>query len=274
MRQSCLYSLGNQVLRTRLPIDKARLTLDNSVRSGLLCDSPRVELLDYPARPEFPELVEPKLVPSLKKAINVHKLNPAQFIFLNIAHIELTAIDCYWDTLVRFIDYPELANEGFFEELVDVIRDEARHFTLVEAHLKVLGVEYGAIPAHKSLWENCLSTKSDLGARLAIVPLVQEARGLDAGPKFVHRLKSERDFAGAEIMDLIVKEEENHVRFGMKWFKRVCELEGHTDSVKRFQDLVKAYMPLGLFPPFNYEARLRVGMESSYYTPLHLKSQQ
>ena len=81
------------------------------------------------------------------------------------------------------------------------------------------------------------NTADDLAARLAVVPLVQEARGLDSGERLVHKLMSMGNRTSAEIVALIVKEEEDHVSCGVKWFQYICD-QLNKDPIPYFQELV------------------------------------
>lgn len=257
---------GLDVLRSPCARTKASLTRKaiQSYRSGAIPLGKQPSTLESPVMPPKLELVEPRFVPGIN---NGTLCTPATWILLSIAHIEHIAVCSYWDTLLRSIGPMP---EDYTNQLIGIIDDESRHFLMVEDRLNGLGTQYGAIPAHNGLWSLVHDTKHDLLARLAIVPLVQEARGLDAGPKFVHRLESERDKASAAIVAQIVNEEEGHVSFGLAWFQFLCR-QRNLESVPTFHTLVRQYMPKGLFPPFNVEARLRAGFSKDYYGPLEAR---
>jgi len=265
-----LCEVGLDVL-TRLccPISKVNATLKHTslfLQKSLPLTQQdswiRVEDLPMlPARPSKPQLVSPRDVPHWKNA----GVSPVVYTLLTIAHIELTAVDSYWDTLLRFQLAPEETMPSeFFEDLAQVLHDEASHYILIHDRLTELGASYGDIPAHKTLWEYVSQTGHDQKARLAIVPLVQEARGLDAGPRLVNRIKSEGDKCSAEIMLKIVQDEEKHVAFGMKWFSWMCQ-QAKRDPVETFREYVDAYAAGGLLPPFNEEARARAGIPQAFY---------
>lgn len=270
-----LHSYGLRVLKTSNPAEKMRLTSEAfelwKRREISLGDAIRIDDIPlFPSRPEVPKLVDAKEVPSMKTA----PCSPSVFILLSLAHIELNAVDCYWDTLLRAESIKNSSLElchNFYDDLLNVIHDESRHFTLVSNRLLAVGSKYGEINAHANLWDLAVSTNTDLMARLALLPLVQEARGLDAGPRFVQKLKTERDPESARIVSQIVKEEEGHVAFGMKWFLKICLLE-EKDPVNHFQKLVREFSPQkGLFPPFNLEARLRAGFKPEFFEPLAIR---
>ncbi|KAG1668043.1 hypothetical protein FOA52_006577, partial [Chlamydomonas sp. UWO 241] len=156
---------------------------------------------DRPARPTHPRLVPPKQVPSYVVGgplpLSAHLLH-------NLAHIELNAIDLAWDTVARFahLQLPP----GFYEDFARVADDESRHLGWCLQRLEELGHAYGDMVAHDLLWEGALMSAHDINARLAVVPLSQEARGLDHGGRLVARLKGAGDTRSAAIVDRIAIE--------------------------------------------------------------------
>ena len=92
-----------------------------------------------------------------------------------IAHIEFNAIDLAWDAVYRFRGMPQ----QFYADWVGVAADEARHFKMLRERLQQLGHDYGDFDAHNGLWEMAEKTAHDGLARMALVPRVLEARGLD-----------------------------------------------------------------------------------------------
>ncbi|KAL3663575.1 hypothetical protein V7S43_011462 [Phytophthora oleae] len=189
-----------------------------------------------------------------------------------LAHIELGAIDNYWDTLVRFDPVKFQLPSEFYDDFLTVAGDEARHFQMVDNRLRELGSEYGALPATRALLEHAANTAADLAARIAIVPLVQEARGLDSGDRLVHRMKSMEDKESAKVVEQIVWEERNHVRCGMKWFQHLAKVQKReTDQVAYFQELVLQFFPDGLPGPFDVEARREANMGTEWYQALESK---
>ncbi|PCJ43913.1 MAG: rhamnosyltransferase [Alphaproteobacteria bacterium] len=208
-----------------------------------------------PARPATPELLMPRYMP---KRRNVTVLLHA------IAHIEFNAIDLAWDMVARFgQDMPK----EFTDDWVRVADDEARHFQMLIDRLQAYGAIYGDMPAHDGLWQSAMDTAHDLLARIAIVPLVLEARGLDVTPAIIARLTKAEDTKSAEILTLIYDEEISHVHAGQKWFNYLCERQNF-DPVKTYQKLVQQYFKGQIKPPFNKEARSRAGFEEKYYLPL------
>jgi len=216
---------------------------------------------DRPARPSKPELLAPAEMPKRRKGGN--QANRIALIHA-IAHIELNAIDLAADMVVRF--GPSMP-AAFTADWIQVADEEAKHFGLLQARLRALGSFYGALPAHDGLWQASFATKEDIAGRLAVVPMVLEARGLDVTPPMIKRLRAQGDVETAEILDIIYREEVGHVGFGSKWFHYVTGEPLGTGS-DRFQQLVKTYFHGDLKPPFNTDARNSADLPADYYAPL------
>ena len=142
-----------------------------------------------------------------------------------LAHIELNAIDLSWDIVARFAGWSEAGRrlpKAFFDDWVGVADDEARHHAMLEARLNRLGASYGDLPAHDGLWQASMATAHDLAARLALVPLVLEARGLDVTPAMIESLRRHGDDDSADALQIIHDDEIGHVAAGKRWFDFVC----------------------------------------------------
>ncbi|WIA40303.1 hypothetical protein OEZ86_013674 [Tetradesmus obliquus] len=170
----------------------------------------------------------------------------------NLAHIELNAIDLAWDTVARFSSLR--LPPAFYEDFARVADDESRHFAWCAQRLAELGCSYGDMVAHDLLWAGAQSSAGDLGARLAIVPMSQEARGLDAGRRLVERLKGAGDPRTASIVAAIAEEERAHVAVGVVWFGRLCSAQGVAPP-EAFRAWLAALAPELLKGPFNHEER-------------------
>ena len=179
-----------------------------------------------------------------------------------LAHIELNAIDLAWDIVARFAG-ADLPRE-FYDDWVGVAAEEAEHFALLASRLEALGSGYGALPAHDGLWEAAAATATDLLARLAVVPLVLEARGLDVTPEMRLRLERAGDAESAAILERIYRDEIGHVAVGVRWFELLCRARG-LDPAATYRDRVQRYFAGALKPPFNREARDRAGFSAAYY---------
>ncbi len=182
----------------------------------------------------------------------------------SVAHIELNAIDLAFDLVGRFSsELGPNANE-FVTDWLKIGAEEAKHFLLVQNCLVGLGAAYGDLPAHDGLWEAAQNTSSDLLARLAVVPMVLEARGLDVTPAMIERFRKQGDEAAVAALETIFRDEIGHVEAGTKWFRRLCQRQ-QLDPIKAFKQLVEQYFKGSLKPPFNEAARSRAGLLPQFY---------
>ena len=116
------------------------------------------------------------------------------------------------------------------------------HFALLDRRLRALGAHYGALPAHDGLWEAAAETAHDMLARLAVVPMVLEARGLDVTPAMVAAFERAGDARSAAILARIYRDEIRHVAAGTHWFRSGCESRG-LDAVPHWQKLIRTAFP-------------------------------
>ena len=251
------------ILSTPEAADKVALTrqFTDAWEVGDLTQIGNATLPDRPARPIRPDLRPPREVPRRRLGSPEGR---AAFIHA-IAHIELNAIDLAWDILARFT-YEDLP-KAFFDDWCAVARDEAEHFAMLDTRLNEMGAAYGDMPAHDGLWQAARDTVDDLLARLALVPMVLEARGLDTAPDAVERLKDAGDLASAAILDHIGSEEIPHVAAGVRWFEYLCDRR-NLDSVPAFHALVQDRFKGLIKAPFNIPARREANMADDYYQPL------
>jgi len=214
-----------------------------------------------PGRPAKPKLLHGTKMP--KRNLNTQKGRQAHIHAL--AHIELGAVDLTWDLVARSCgtNLPK----SYFDNWVQVGMEEAKHFRLLDARLKQIGMHYGDLPAHDGLWQSCAQTAHNLLARLAIIPLVLEARGLDITPPMIEKAIAHGDHATAKILQTIYNDEKRHVAFGAKWFRYICDREGKR-PVETFQGLVRNHFRGALKPPFNDKARSAAGLTPQFYKPL------
>lgn len=214
-----------------------------------------------PARPERPELLNPRDVPRRRPG------SPAGRIALlhAVAHIELNAVDLHWDIVARFSGTP--LPIGFFDDWVKSADEESKHFNLVCDRLEALGSHYGALPAHAGMWRAAEDTRNDLMGRLAVVPMVLEARGLDVTPGMIEIFQKAGDTETVAALNVIYAEEVHHVSYGSKWFHFLCGRHDR-DPKDAFHDLVRHYFHGALKPPFNEEKRAEAGIPPDFYWPL------
>jgi len=268
-----VYSYAHAVLRADTPQGKTA-----AARSlGQYWDNPQHHinlqnsqlgpaLADRPARPERPTLVSPAHVPRRRLGTQQGRIA----LLHAVAHIEFNAIDLAADMICRFGTSPLIKNENrgaFLSDWVMICTDEARHFIMIHNRLTELGADYGDLPAHDGLWEAALSTKHDITARMAIAPMVLEARGLDVTPAMITKLRSVNDQTSADILQTIYTEEIAHVAAGAHWFHYLAKIL-KKQPVSLFHSLVKTYFSGDLKPPFNVQARDMAGLFERYYKPL------
>lgn len=244
-----------------------KISLTNSLskawqsRQLSLYGGKRIKAPDRPGRPEKPELIPPAEV--RKRPLTSAKGRLA--LIHAIAHIELNAIDLALDIIVRFAH--EKMPRSFFDGWVKVAQEEAKHFSLLQQRLADLGAEYGDLPAHDGLWEAASETGHDIHARLAVVPLVLEARGLDVTPPMVEKLRAAGDHETADIFNIIYEDEKGHVAIGAKWFRFLCNKQG-LEPASTFNALVSKHFRGHLKGPFNDRARCATGLTPLFYRSL------
>lgn len=252
------------ILVTADPVAKAHLSRETAAawRAGTIAEIGTAVPPDRPGRPERPPLLPPNQV---KK----RKIGPGaagRIALLHaLAHIELNAIDLAWDIVARFCRAG--LPRGFFDDWVIVGDDEARHFLMLSDRLAELGASYGDLPAHDGLWEASQTTAHDLLARLAVVPLVLEARGLDVTPAMIGKLLAAGDPESAAALQIIHDDEITHVATGRRWFEHLAQAHG-LDPVPTYHALVRRYFRGLLKPPFNKPSRDKAGFKAAYYEPL------
>ena len=215
----------------------------------------------YPSRPDRPELLPPRDVPRRRPGSPTGRIA----LLHAVAHIELNAVDLHWDIIARFghIEMPM----GFYDDWVKAADEESKHFNLICDCLEDLGSHYGALPAHAGMWRAAEDTAEDLMGRLAVVPMVLEARGLDVTPGMIEVFRSANLPKVVAALDVIYAEEVAHVAYGSKWFHFLCGRE-NTDPKELFHALVRRYFHSTLKPPFNEEKRAEAGLPPDFYWPL------
>jgi len=207
-----------------------------------------------PGRPANLRLVAPRHLPQRGLGSDEGR---AGFLHA-IAHIEFNAIHLAWDAVYRFRGMPR----EFYADWASVADDEARHFSMLAARLGELGFGYGDFEAHNGLWEMAEKTADSCLARMALVPRVLEARGLDVTPGMIHRLRHLGDAASAEVLEVILREEVRHVAIGSRWFAWCCEREGR-EPESTFIELIRNFAKGAIRGPFNLPARAAAGFADS-----------
>jgi uncharacterized ferritin-like protein (DUF455 family) len=230
-------------------------------RLGRLSHGFDVAMPDRPARGERPELLGPSHMPKRGKG---GSLANRIALLHALAHIEYVAINLAVDLVGRFgAQFPP----AFADDWMNVAAQEAMHFALLDRRLRQLGSAYGDLPAHDGLWEAAEDTAHDAAARLAVVPLVLEARGLDVSPQMIVRLNAFGDPVSSRILARIYSDEIQHVATGVKWFESLARDSGRHPP-EQWRELVARHFGGALKPPFNDSARSSAGLTPEFYASL------
>ena len=252
-----LYQAARSCLEASDPLEKVRLTGDvwRALEAGQLQRDPQApppEAIGAPGRPSRPSLVDARHVP--QRGLGTPEGRAA--LVHAIAHIEFNAINLAWDAIYRFRGFPA----DYSRDWASCAHDEARHFTLLTERLAELGHAYGDFHAHNGLWEMAEKTAHSDLARMALVPRVLEARGLDVTPGMIERLRGVRDGRTIDILQVILREEVAHVAAGTRWYRWCCARDG-LDPGPTFLSLLRGYMGGNLRGPFNLVARQAAGFD-------------
>lgn len=237
----------------------ATRALVRSYRRGELAHEFTVAMPDRPQWPAGLELLPPSQMPKRGKGGSARNRIA---LWHSLAHIEFVAIDLALDIVGRF---GAQMGEGFTADFLGVAADEAMHFALIERHLGSMGATYGDLPAHDGLWQAATETSGNVAARLAVVPMVLEARGLDVTPATLERVRAQGDSRGAGILQRILDDEIRHVRVGSRHFRIWCG-NHDKDMQNHWKTLVKRHFRGALKPPFNDSARFAAGLSRDLYT--------
>lgn len=203
-----------------------------------------------PGRPAKPELVPPSQLAHRK--IGTPEGHAA--LIHAVAHIEFNAINLACDAASRFQGLPK----AYYGDWLQVAAEEAHHFSLLQARLQKLGYRYGDFPAHNGLWELAQKTADDPLRRMALVPRVMEARGLDVTPGMMKRFAQVGDQETVDILEVILREEVGHVEAGSRWFHYLCRERG-LDPEAHYFELLNGYFRDGIRCPLHKEARRQAG---------------
>ncbi|RDH87566.1 MAG: DUF455 domain-containing protein [endosymbiont of Escarpia spicata] len=220
---------------------------------GLSDWSPADDVIEA-GHPPLPELVHPSKLP--RRGLGTEQGRVA--LIHAIAHIEFNAINLAWDAVQRFPDMPE----KFYSDWIQVAVEEVRHFRLLRERLRDAGADYGDFPAHNGLWEMAVRTADDPLVRMALVPRMLEARGLDVTPGIMARFRKAGDQETVAVLQVILDEEVGHVQFGSNWFAWLCEQRG-VDPETTYFDLLDNVLNGEIRCPLHRQARLDAGFSES-----------
>jgi uncharacterized ferritin-like protein (DUF455 family) len=215
--------------------------------------------------PERPELVSPNHLPRRRLGSEEGRLA----MIHAITHIEFNAINLAWDAVQRFPDLPPY----FYNDWIQVAREEVEHFCLLRKRLQAGGIDYGDFPGHNGLWEMAMRTAKDPLVRMALVPRMLEARGLDVTPGIMQRFQSINDHQTVQALEVILREEVGHVKFGSHWFSYLC-LQRGLDPEETYFDLIQSYLSGEIHCPLHHQARLDAGFSQKELQRLEVLCKQ
>lgn len=260
---SSLSAAISTVLLTGDPRGKVMATraLVRDWRRGQFDGDFSTPLPDRPAVPPGLQLLPPNRMPKRGRG---QSERGRIALWHALAHIEFVAIDLALDMAGRF---GRDRGAAFIDDFLSVAADEALHFAMIDRKLRQLGSHYGALPAHNGLWDAAFETRGDVAARLAVVPMVLEARGLDVTPATLARVRSAGDEHGARILQRILDDEIRHVAVGTKYFLQVCEERDNLPELY-WRILVARHFRGAIKPPFNDSARLAAGLSRDFYAAI------
>jgi len=268
-KSDSLILRAKQCLDTCDPVQKVALTHYSfrqwqdgllELKNGL---ESKPEKIPVPGRPDRPALVSPRDVTRRK----IGTILGQQALVHAICHIEFNAINLAWDAIYHFQDMPE----EYYSDWLKVADEEAYHFTLLRDRLLQLGSDYGEFDAHNGLWEMACKTDHDVMVRMALVPRVLEARGLDVTPGMMKRLLSTGDHRTVRLLEIILRDEIGHVAVGSRWFEYSCQQRG-LNSEHIFQQLLEEYMQGYIKGPFFEQARKQAGFSEQEINMLKRQS--
>jgi len=264
-----LFDLAYECISEKIPDEKIALVnmLYRRINNDeLKVNSATTEMkIITPGRPEKPLLVAPSEVPRRGFDSQISRVR----LVHAITHIEFNAINLALDAVYRFRGMPN----QYYSDWMQVAAEEAKHFSLLEQYLKNNDSYYGEYAAHNGLWEMAIKTDHDVMIRMALVPRVLEARGLDVTPGMIGRLRIAKDDALVAILEIIHTEEIGHVRIGSSWFNYVCEQRG-LDPETSFSDILDEYMEDSSFGPFDLESREKAGFTKREMHDLMLRASE
>lgn len=253
-----LFDCAKHCLDSDDPVEKIALTAQtfSAWLAGALHLESDVAPLPFSdaGRPARPVLVPPRKLPRRSLVSQEGRIA----LLHAIAHIEFNAINLAWDAVYRFRGLPP----AYYRDWARVAAEEAYHYRLLAARLAELGSAYGELDAHDGLWAAAARTAHDPLVRMALVPRVLEARGLDVTPGMIERLRQVGDNTSIALLDIILRDEIGHVEIGTRWFHYLCA-QRRLEPEQTFVSLLEEYMHGQVRPPFHYEARHRAGFSHS-----------
>lgn len=268
LQAGALRAQALAALQCRNPDQKVLLAGELSAQSAslLIANENWHEQLEttqtLPGQPEKPALMQHLDVPQR----SIFTPQGLAGLVHSVCHIEFNAINLALDAVWRFPSMPP----AYYADWLGVAAEEAHHFTLLRTQLQSMGYDYGDFPAHTGLWDMVERTKSDIVARMALVPRTLEARGLDATPPMQAKLRKVGTPDAIKvigILDIILHDEVGHVAIGNHWYRWLCARDG-LDPVSHFRVLCERHAAPRVRAPINEEARRLAGFTDAELTEL------
>lgn len=207
-----------------------------------------------PGRPSKPTLVSPRQLPRR----SVHTPDGKAALLHSFAHIEFNAINLALDAVYRFRGLPRT----FYGDWLKIAAEEAYHFGMLQQLLVKMGHNYGDFDAHNGLWEMACRTEHDPLVRMAVIPRIMEARGLDVTPGIMEKFKAVGEQAVVETLQIILRDEIGHVECGSRWFHYLCDC-AKLSRQETFEELLSQYVGERLKSPLHRSARLQAGFSEA-----------
>ncbi|MDQ7045833.1 MAG: ferritin-like domain-containing protein [Sulfurimonas sp.] len=212
-----------------------------------------------PSYEDLCRVVPPQDVPKRKNLTT----KEGQIILVHaVAHIEYSAIDLALDGAYRYKGLPK----KYYDDWLKVADDEIRHFLMLDALLHEIDAKYGDIAVHNALFEASQRAQKFID-RMAVVPRYLEANGLDATPMILTKLKklpkNEMIEKIIKTLEIILREEVDHVKKGDVWFNYACEKEGVSKEI--YFQIIEKYYPQGFLRAknLNIQGRKDAGFSCS-----------
>lgn len=176
-------------------------------------------------------------------------------------HHELQAAELMCWAVLAFPETPAAWKRGLFA----ICQDEIRHMRMYAAHIAQLGFALGDFPVRDWFWDRAPAAQTP-SAFLALMGLGFEAGNLDHTRRFAERFRAAGDAAGAELQEIVAREEVPHVAFAAHWFRR---FEGELSFERWVAALPPPLSPMVMRgDPIDRAARAQAGIPEAFLDEL------
>jgi uncharacterized ferritin-like protein (DUF455 family) len=131
---------------------------------------------------------------------------------------ELLAVEIMAQALIAFPDAPSHFRKG----VANTLREEQGHVRLYMQRMKGLGMNFGDMPLYKHFWAHVPYLTTPI-RYVSVMSLTFEMANLDFAPLYGESFARVGDLESAELMQTILEDEIQHVRFGMHWLRKLKE---------------------------------------------------